>query len=442
MTQVEIAPRAERTAPQTERYLIVSADSHVGPSVVDQLRPYCEQRYLDAFDEDVRRTRAHLAGAREADIDQNDPLGGTIQGGGTVAATWLGSPDNYDAMAARWSSAAAVAGLQDPHARLRDMDAEGVAADVIFAGGQNDELLPFDLDADPEMRAVGARIFNRWMADFCSVAPARLHGVAQISLHDIPAAVESVRTAKDQGLVAVNFPAPQRGLLPYTEPAYEPFWAVCAELNMPLNTHGGGGDRGYWTGPGAACAARAEGQFMSRRALWALIFSGAFERHPGLKLVLTEQMSSWAPQTLAYLDGIWKDQAQTRKGFLDLVPLAPTEYWRRQVFVGDSFMSQTEVGLRHQIGLGNILYGTDYPHAESIFPLTRLALRHAYAGVPADEVSLMLGENALRCFDLDAAALRPVAERIGPTVAEIDVPTTEAELAAEVPPFCLAFREY
>jgi hypothetical protein len=112
------------------------------------------------------------------------------------------------------------------------------------------------------------------------------------------------------------------------------------------------------------------------------------------------------------------------------------------VFVGDSFMSQTEVGLRHQIGLGNILYGTDYPHAESIFPLTRLALRHAYAGVPADEVSLMLGENALRCFDLDAAALRPVAERIGPTVAEIDVPTTEAELAAEVPPFCLAFREY
>jgi predicted TIM-barrel fold metal-dependent hydrolase len=426
----------------TDRYLIVSVDSHVGPSVRSQLRPYCEHKYLEAFEDDLRRTEEHLSGAHGADIDSADPLGASIQGGQTVAATKPASVDNTEAMMRRWTAAASVAGLQDPYARLKDMDAEGVAADVIFAGGQNDELLPFDTSEDPELQAVGAEIFNRWMADFCSVAPARLHGVAQITLHDIDAAIRGVHRAKEQGFCSINFPAPRRGLLPYTEPEYEPLWKTCAELDMPLNTHGGGGDRGYWTGPGARHCARAEGQFMARRALWALIFSGAFERNPNLKFVLTEQMSSWVPQTLRHLDGIYDDNVPARRSFKDALPLRPSEYWHRQVFVGNSFMSRAEVEVRHEIGLQNIMWGTDYPHAESVFPLTRLALRQAYAGIPPQEVALMVGGNAGRVFALDMATLADIAKQIGPTISEIDAAPTEQELAEEVPPFCLAFRAY
>jgi predicted TIM-barrel fold metal-dependent hydrolase len=292
------------------------------------------------------------------------------------------------------------------------------------------------------MQAIGAQIFNRWMADFCSVDPVRLHGVAQLSMHDIPAAVRAVEKAKEQGMSSINFPAPRRGLLPYTEDAYEPFWSVCEELDMPLNTHGGGGDRGYWTGRGARYSARAEGQFMARRALWALIFSGTFERHPGLRLALTEQMAGWVPQTLAQLDGIWLDNTTMYRSFRSALPLKPSEYWQRQVFVGNSFMSRPEAERRYEVGLHNIMYGTDYPHAESVFPLTRLAMRQAFAQLPPDEVQLMVGDNAARCFSLDTAALREVADRIGPAVAEIEVPPTAAELADEVPPFCLAFRNY
>ena len=424
------------------RYMLISVDSHVGPSVARHLRPYCESRYLEAFDEDVRRTTAHLESTHVRDLDSEDPLGARNQGGQTVAATSGISRDHNQAMVDRWAAARAVAGLQDPRARLRDMDAEGVAADIIFAGGQNDELLPFDTSDDPELQAVGAEIFNRWLADFCSADPVRLHGVAQLSMHDIPAAIRSVERAKEQGLSSVNFPAPRRGLLPYTEEAYEPFWAACAELDMPLNTHGGGGDRGYWTGRGARYAARAEGQFMARRALWGLIFSGAFERHPGLKFVLTEQMAGWVPQTLAQLDGIWLDNTKMYRSFRASLPLKPSEYWQRQVFIGNSFMSRAEVERRHEVGLRTIMYGTDYPHAESVFPLTRLAMRQAFAHVPPDEVQLMVGDNAARCFSLDTAALRDIADRIGPTVDEVDVPPTEYELAREVPPFSLAFRNY
>lgn len=422
--------------------MVISVDSHVGPSVVRHLRDYCESKHVDAFDDDVLRNTEHVIETHGQNLDTSDPLGASIQGGQTVAAMSGTSADNHPAMTARWEAARSVAGLQDPHSRLQDMDAEGVAADIIFAGGQNDELLPFDTSDDPELQAVGAEIFNRWMRDFCSVDPARLYGVAQLSMHDIPAAINSVEKAKEQGFCSINFPAPRRDLLPYTDEAYEPFWAACADMDMPLNTHGGGGDRGYWKGPGARYCARAEGQFMSRRALWALIFSGAFERHPGLKFVMTEQMSGWVPQTLAQLDGIWLDNTKMYRSFRAKLPLRPSEYWRRQVFVGNSFMSRTEVENRYQVGIGNIMYGTDYPHAESVFPLTRLALRQAYAQVPSDEVQLMVGDNAARCFSIDTSALRAIADRIGPTFEEIGVPPTEHELANDVPPFCLAFRDY
>jgi predicted TIM-barrel fold metal-dependent hydrolase len=425
----------------TDRYLVVSADSHVGPSMRRQLRPYCERRHLDAFDEDLRRTETHLSNAARQVLGASDPLGGAIQGGQTVASTKLGSAADSAEMRARRLQAETAEGLQDPVARLRHMDEEGVAADVIFAGGQNDELLPFDTSGDPDLQRIGYEIFNRWMCDYVSIAPERLIGVAQITLDDIGDAIAQVERAKEQGFRTINFPAPRRGLLPYTEPAYEPFWRVCAEANMTLNTHGGGGDRGYWSGPGARFCARAEGQFFGRRALWALIFGGVFERHPNLTFVLTEQMAGWVPQTLSHLDGIYRDNLGQFTEFARELPHSPSEYWRRQVYIANSFMSRTEAGLRHEIGVDRMMYGTDYPHTESVWPLTRLALRQALAEVPAEEVAAIVGGNAIRCFQLDEAALRAIADRIGPTVSEIDVPPTEAELAT-VPPGCFAFRDW
>jgi predicted TIM-barrel fold metal-dependent hydrolase len=444
MTTTAPAIQSSLTSSQgtRERYMLVSVDSHVGPSPAKHLREYCEAKYLDAFDEDVRRTTAHIESNQSRDLDNEDPLGAKNQGGQTVAATMGISRDHNQAMIDRWAAASSTAGLQDPYARLKDMDQQGVAADIIFAGGQNNELLPFDTSEDPELQAVGAEIFNRWMVDFCSADPVRLHGVAQLSMHDIPAAIRSVEKAKELGFSSINFPAPRRGLLPYSEDAYEPFWSACEALEMPLNTHGGGGDRGYWSGRGARYIARAEGQFMGRRSLWALIFSGTFERHPGLKFVLTEQFAGWVPHTRAHLDGIWLDNVKMFRSYRDTLPLKPSEYWDRQVFIGDSFMSRPEAEKRYEAGLHSLMYGTDYPHAESVFPLTRLAMRQAFAGLPADEVQLMVGDNAVRCFGLDVATLRALGDQIGPTVAEIDVPPTEQELANDVPPFCLAFRDY
>ena len=75
--------------------------------------------------------------------------------------------------------------------------------------------------------------------------------------------------------------------------------------------------------------------------------------------------------------------------------------------------------MRHEIGLETITFGRDYPHAEGTWPNTADWLTDAFAGVPDDELRLMLGENAIRVLGLDRGALAAVAERIGPTIADI-----------------------
>jgi hypothetical protein len=82
-------------------------------------------------------------------------------------------------------------------------------------------------------------------------------------------------------------------------------------------------------------------------------------------------------------------------------------------------MHRAEVDMRHEIGIQTIAFGRDYPHPEGTWPNTRDWLRDAFAGVPEQEVRLLLGENAIRLLALDRDRLATIAGRIGPTVADI-----------------------
>ncbi len=178
------------------RYLIVSADSHVGPSLRHQLRDYCEAKHLEAFDGYVA-AREHAGNATAPDDAQPDPVGaGSAHGFGRETAQ------------DRWATSAATPGLQDPRKRLEDMDSDGIAAEAIFAGGQNEEAIPFEGSGDRVLEAVGKRIYNRWLADFVAVAPERHVGIVEIPIWDLDATLREITWARDSGLKAVNFPAP------------------------------------------------------------------------------------------------------------------------------------------------------------------------------------------------------------------------------------------
>lgn len=144
---------------------------------------------------------------------------------------------------------------------------------------------------------------------------------------------------------------------------YDPIWATCAELGVPVNHHAGSASPPLGEEPAARAVFMVETTWFSHRALWHLVFGGAFRRYPGLRLVLTEQGA------------------------------APSQVWRENCFVGAGFMRPHEVPLRDRIGVDRIMWSSDHPHDEGTHPYTREALRFAYAGVPREEAAAMLGGN-------------------------------------------------
>jgi predicted TIM-barrel fold metal-dependent hydrolase len=394
----------------SDRYVVISADCHGGGNVTDY-RPYLASRWHDDFD----------AWAASYEIPYEDMKG----------------PDGER----NWDSAR----------RLSELEEDGIVAEVIFPNtvppffpkASLADQPPAANAGDLEARWAGLQAHNRWLADFCAQAPGRRAGIAQIMLHDIDAAVTEIRWAKDNALIGgVLLPGapPGSGLPPLFDPAYyEPLWAVCAETGMPLNHHSGSAAPATGEGPEDHVILVLEVTWWAHRAFTHLLVSGAFERHPGLRLVLTEQGTAWIPDELLRLDYFFERFASAKGSqelewglpVIERMSLKPSEYFARQVSVGSSFIRPDEVKIRHSVGLDKIMWGSDYPHKEGSMPFTIEALRASFAGVDHDEVQTMLADNAARTYGFDLDALRPLADQIGPLVREVDRPLAPLSLPRE-----------
>ncbi|MEV0375157.1 amidohydrolase family protein [Streptomyces sp. NPDC050636] len=397
-----------------QRYTVISADCHAGADLLDY-RPYLPAHHHDAFD--------------------------------AWAATYINPHADLlaDTADRNWNSAR----------RLAELEADGIVAEVVFPNTippffpSASLMAPAPTREEFEQRWAGLRAHNRWLADFCADAPGRRAGVAQILLNDVGQAVREVRWAKDAGLTGgIMLPGtpPGSGLPDLHSEVYDPLWAVCAELDVPVNHHGGSASPPLGDEPAARAVFMVETTWFSHRALWHLIFGGAFRRHPGLKLVLTEQGSGWIPGVLEMLDyyhgRLVTAAARTATaeskfgaGLAETMGATPADIWREHCYVGASFMRPHEVPLRHRIGLDKIMWGSDYPHDEGTHPYSREALRFAYAGLPAPEVTAMLGGNAARVYGFDLTRLAPVAARVGPTVTELAEPLEKTPADATSPAF-------
>jgi predicted TIM-barrel fold metal-dependent hydrolase len=253
-------------------------------------------------------------------------------------------------------------------------------------------------------------------------------------LYDVDDAVAEVRRIKNDGLTG-GILLPMDGPLADTTPLYvqdlEPLWNVCDELGVLIHKHSSAppeqpdADR---SGPGVIAIGFAERQFFNHRALAQLIFSGVVERHPTLKVIFSESGAGWIPGQLNMLDSLYLN-GRDKNGLLSfLVPsmaplsLKPSEYFQRNFFVGASIFLPSEAELRYEIGVDRIMWGVDYPHSEGSFPYSREAISLTFAGIDPAEVNEMLGQTAARVFDFDAQFLQRLADRCGPTVAEVRTP--------------------
>jgi len=406
-----------------DRYTVISADCHAG-GAIDGYREYLPA----ALHEDFDRWRADFENPYD-DLEGPD-----------ASRNW------------------------DSDRRLAELEADGIAAEVIFPNTIPpffpQSSLVFQVpppDAGDRMRRwEGLRAHNRWLADFCAAAPGRRAGIAQITLHDPEASAAEIRWAAGAGLTGgVLLPGapPGSGLPPLYAPDYEPIWRACEETGLPLNHHTGSGSPDYGDYPEAKVMFLVEATWYAHRQLWQLIYAGVLERHPALRFVLTEQGTDWLPGQLATLDHFYDrmagaggaaDGSQESEWGAELMKklsLHPSEYWARQCYVGSSFIRRSEVAMRDLVGVGHIMWGSDFPHKEGCWPYSHEHLRLAFAGVDPSDVARMVGATAAKVYGFDLDALAPVAARIGPAVTAVDDPLPVSEIPAEslrCPAFALA----
>ncbi len=216
-------------------------------------------------------------------------------------------------------------------------------------------------------------------------------------------------------------------------PKYEPLWAACEDNEMVIHFHSGAAPMQEYFGsalfgpqasddpapemPGALGIYVTEVAWWLTRPLVFMIWAGVFERHPRLKTVVTEGSTIWVPELLQLMDHRYAEHHFTAKlgtGYRKHLKMKPSEYFRRNIRVGSSAMSRREAELRHEIGLETIMWGTDYPHPEGTWPITRKIMVDTFRGLPEQDIAAMLGGNAAKFYGFDVEKLAPLVERIGP----------------------------
>jgi predicted TIM-barrel fold metal-dependent hydrolase len=406
-----------------DQVTIVSGDGHATPMVPDVIQ-YLDSKYRDLVDDLIRENvlyvngRATPARPPRLTVPTFDERG-LVRSGGEFGAS-------------------------DARIRLEQMDAEGVAGEVIH-GGTQVATLPFYSSSNapqpPDVRAAGARAYHRWLADFMAECDGRLFGVAEPGpCTDMDETLRELEWVAANGFVSVGPPGvtADAELPPLYDKYFEPFWSACEDLGLVVSAHAG------WNSPqrpmsewGVSLHMMGDGETTGghdfdvihklmqergspirmllqqpRRPMWQFMAGGVFDRHPGLRLALTEIRADWVPATLELLEIRFAEQHPPCEK-------TPRQYYAEHCLVIPSSPHRSEVEMRHEIGVEQFAFGQDFPHWESTWPNTLDWLRHAFHDVDESELRAILGGNAIRFYSLPEAKLTAVAARVGPNVSDV-----------------------
>lgn len=385
-----------------DRVVVISSDCHAGLPP-EKYRDYLSPQYRETFDValpiQLEEVRAMGKKFLVADINEE----------------WRQGRDE------------ALSGAWNHEQRVKVLEGDGIAGEVIFPDGITEMNMPpfgagLSLPTDdrivPELQWAGARAHNRWLAELCQMAPAQRAGVAITPIcWDIDEAVKEIRWAREHGLRGILIPTMWGKRPAYHHPRYEPVWAACEELDMVVHLHSGAAPlEDYGDHVGMMGIFITEVVWWSVRPLAFLVWGGVFERHPKLKVAITESTTVWVPELLTLMDQRYSETHYSAKlgDYRSHLKMKPSEYFHRQVFLGASCMPRREAEMRAEIGVKNIMWGSDYPHPEGTWPYTKQQMIETFRALPERELRDMLGLNAARVYDFDVAALEKVAARIGP----------------------------
>ena len=290
--------------------------------------------------------------------------------------------------------------VSDPHLRIRDMERDGVDAEVIY-GILGAATRLRDHEAANEM----FRIYNDWLGDFCRHYPDRHIGLACLPYGDIDAAVAELRRVAKMGIRGVELSC-SWDMNPMWHPCWEPLWQAVQEVDLPLHFH---------TFPAIDPNLLLDAPKEARRPafftvvsgfqmnlvniLAAIIGAGVLERYPNVRVAFGESGIGWIPYALDRMDFEWEDR------FHDLgLAMKPSDYWRRQCR-GTFQFDRIGAGLVDEMGLESLMWGSDYPHGDGVWPESNRYIAEQFAHLSEHEVHRLTCANAHEFYRLPGRAV-------------------------------------
>lgn len=283
--------------------------------------------------------------------------------------------------------------ITDPELRLKDQDRDGIQAEVLYG------ILGASIRLnDPEAATEVISIYNEWLADFCETQPDRFAGIACIPNHSINSAQDEIKRVAGCGAVRGLEVPLQVDMKPLWDPYWEPLWAAVNESGLPLHFHTVGGGRPNTSSypplvQRTAWAVYITGfQIQMAHVLMSIIYAGVLERYPNLKLVIGESGIGWIPYLLEHMDLEWEDQ------FKDLtLTMRPSEYWYRQC---KATYQSDKVGIKllDHLGVDNIMWGSDFPHPDGVWPDSQEFIQAEVGHLPEDVRYKIVCENAAKLY--------------------------------------------
>ncbi len=287
--------------------------------------------------------------------------------------------------------------LTEPDLRIQDQDRDGVQAEVLY-GILGAAMRLGDDQAAVEMM----RVYNAWLADFCATHPERFAGLASIPSHDVQAAVAEVERVAERGALRGLEVANTHTMAPLFDPLWEPLWAVAEAGGLPVHYHTIGPRMDYQMDAMAhlqrrqAFAVHITGfQLAMAKVIMETIYGGVLEAHPKLRLVIGESGIGWIPYLLEHMDLEWEDQ------FKDLtLTMKPSDYWRRQCYA--TYQSDP-IGIRllDLLGEDNVMWGSDFPHPDGVWPDSQEFIARELGGVAAATRRKIVRDNAARLYGFE-----------------------------------------
>ena len=293
-------------------------------------------------------------------------------------------------------------GYWDPNARLAAMDKDGVDAEVLYS--ELSAFRQFHLAGDHWKEV--ARAFNDALSDFCAVDPGRLVASYQLPIIDIDHAVEEVHRLVALGARSVqlpNYPS-ELGFPPYHDESYDPLWIALSDTEITISQHLGLKNslfdiyRNDPTPYKVIFNSMPGVMIVENLSFW--LMTGVLERFPKLRIVFVEPSFSVFLLWLKMLDASWsRGRGKVYPGVTKL----PSQTFREQISLTFIGADKASLAQRHDVGVENIMWSTDFPHPASTWPNSRSVVEQLVADIPAEEAQLIVAGNAARVYGLQAA---------------------------------------